>query len=210
MIDSVTVRRQKIRKDHTRKRFVFFLLVTAVFLIVVCFARQFCPYDPNAQVFSALEPPSVQHPAGTDRFGRDMLSRILIGLRTSVLSTLTLVAIITAAGTVIGVLCGHLGGAADALMMRVADVCLAFPGLVLALAEAAAPRIAACRGLIGPPAAVLFHSGRWRGRAIISSVGGRIPGCAAWGLAVACLARRWRRLGTTGGACLAGLAPHIA
>ena len=58
MTDSVTVRRQKIRKNHTRKRFVFFLLTTAVFLIVVCFARQFCPYDPNAQVFSALEPPS--------------------------------------------------------------------------------------------------------------------------------------------------------
>ena len=137
MTDSVTVCRQKIRKDHTRKRFVFFLLATAVFLIVVCFARQFCPYDPNAQVFSVLEPPSVRHPAGTDRFGRDMLSRILIGLRTSVLSTLALVAIITAAGTVIGVLCGHLGGAADALMMRAADVCLAFPGLVLALAIAA-------------------------------------------------------------------------
>ena len=90
------------------------------------------------------------------------------------------------------------------------ELAIAIRGLVLALAEAAAPRIAACRGLIGPPAAVLFHSGRWRGRAIISSVGGRIPGCAAWGLAVACLARRWRRLGTTGGACLAGLAPHIA
>ena len=66
-----------------------------------------------------------------------MLSRILIGLRTSVLSTLVLVAIITAAGTATGVLCGHLGGAADALMMRAADVCLAFPGLVLALAIAA-------------------------------------------------------------------------
>ena len=137
MTNSVSVRCQKIRKNHTKRRLFFFSLLTVLLMLVVIFADQICPYDPNAQAFSILEPPSVEHPAGTDRFGRDMLSRILIGLQTSVLSTLTLVAIITAVGTIVGVLCGHLGGVVDSLMMRISDVCLAFPGLVFALAIAA-------------------------------------------------------------------------
>lgn len=137
MTASVTVRRQKIRKNHTKKRLFFFMILAALLMLVVVFAEQICPYDPNAQIFSVLEPPSAAHPAGTDRFGRDMLSRILVGLQTSVLSTLILVVIITVAGTVIGVLCGHLGGIVESFMMRVSDVCLAFPGLVFALAIAA-------------------------------------------------------------------------
>ena len=95
MTASVSVRHQKIRKDHTKKRLFFFLLLTALLMFVVIFAEQICPYDPNAQIFTSLEPPSAAHPAGTDRFGRDMLSRILVGLQTSVVSTLTLVFIIT-------------------------------------------------------------------------------------------------------------------
>lgn len=137
MTDLVTVRHQKVRKNHIKKRLFFFLLTTVLLMLAVIFAEKICPYDPNAQIFSTLEPPSPFHPAGTDRLGRDMLSRILVGLQTSILSTLTLVAIITVAGTVIGVLCGHLGGMADGVMMRVCDVCLAFPGLVFALAIAA-------------------------------------------------------------------------
>lgn len=137
MTASVSVRRQKVRKNHTKKRLFFFLLLTALLMFVVIFAEQICPYDPNAQVFTTLEPPSAAHPAGTDRLGRDLLSRILVGLQTSVISTLTLVVIITAAGTAVGVVCGHLGGVVDSLMMRVSDVCLAFPGLVFALAIAA-------------------------------------------------------------------------
>lgn len=137
MTASVSVRHQKVRKNHTKKRLFFFLLLTALLMFVVIFAEQICPYDPNAQMFDTLEPPSTAHPAGTDRFGRDLLSRILVGLQTSVLSTLTLVFIITVVGTIVGVLCGHLGGVVDSLMMRVSDVCLAFPGLVFALAIAA-------------------------------------------------------------------------
>lgn len=118
----VTVRRRKIRQNNARKRLVCFLLL-AVLLMVVVFAGQLCPYDPNAQIFSPLQPPSTLHPAGTDRLGRDQLSRILIGLRTSVLSTLVLVGIITAAGTTAGILCGYLGGWVDSLIMRVSDIC---------------------------------------------------------------------------------------
>lgn len=133
----VTVRRRKVRQNNARKRLVCFLLLAVLLMGVVVFAGQLCPYDPNAQSFSPLQPPSTLHPAGTDRLGRDLLSRILIGLRTSVLSTLVLVGIITAAGTTAGVLCGYLGGWVDSLIMRVSDICLAFPGLVFALAIAA-------------------------------------------------------------------------
>lgn len=113
------------------------LLPAAALLLAVLFARQLCPYDPNAQAFAALAAPSAAHPAGTDILGRDLLSRILVGLRTSVLATLVLVAAAALAGTAVGVAAALLGGAADAVLMRVCELCLAFPGLVLALGLAA-------------------------------------------------------------------------
>ena len=133
-----TVRVQKIKKNHAKTRLLIFLLMAAALLLVVIFAEQLCPYDPNAQNTSmALQPPGAAHPAGTDRFGRDMLSRILVGLQTSIASTLTLVVIITLAGTVVGVICGYYGGVIDSVVMRISDVCMAFPGLVFAMAIAA-------------------------------------------------------------------------
>ena len=133
-----SLRKQKIRKNHTKTRLVVFLILAAGLLLTAVFAQQICPYDPNAQDTSiSLQPPSAAHPAGTDRFGRDMFSRILVGLQTSVLATLSLVVIITLVGTVLGVLCGNYEGVLDSVVMRISDVCLAFPGLVFALAIAA-------------------------------------------------------------------------
>ena len=137
MTASVTVRHQKIKNQNGKKKLLFFLLLAGLLMCAVILGNHISPYDPDAQIFTVLEPPSLAHPAGTDRFGRDMLSRILVGLQTSVLSTLILVMIITVAGTAVGILCGFRGGMADTLMMRVSDICLAFPGLVFALAIAA-------------------------------------------------------------------------
>lgn len=81
-------------------------------------------------------PPSAEHPFGTDRYGRDMLSRVIVGSRTSIFSTLLLVTIITVTGTVVGVFCGWHGKWTDTLLMRISDMFLAFPGLVFALAVA--------------------------------------------------------------------------
>lgn len=135
---SITIRKQKIQKNRIKARLVFFLMLAAALLLAVAFAEQICPYDPDLQDYSAaLQGPSKAHLAGTDRYGRDMLSRIIVGTRTSVIATLTLVAIITVVGTVVGVLCGYYGGILDSLVMRISDVCLAFPGLVFALAIAA-------------------------------------------------------------------------
>lgn len=132
-----TIRRQKIKKNHIKIRLYFFLALAAVLLFVVIFAKEICPYDPNLQdVTLALQPPGPAHPGGTDQFGRDMLSRILVGLQTSIVSTLSLVALITLTGTLMGVLCGYYGGICDSAVMRISDICLAFPGLVFALAVA--------------------------------------------------------------------------
>lgn len=134
----VTVRRQRLRKDHTKTRLIVFASLVIALLLIALFAEQICPYDPNAQdLGNALQAPSLAHPFGTDRYGRDMLSRVIIGSQTSISSTLALVAIIAAAGTVIGVICGYFGGAIDTVVMRISDVCLAFPGLVFAMAIAA-------------------------------------------------------------------------
>lgn len=137
-MSSSTVRKQTVKKDATKKKLIVFSALVIALLLATIFAKYICPYDPNAQDFaSALKPPSLAHPMGTDRYGRDMLSRVIIGSQTSISATLALVAIICIAGTLIGVICGYAGGAVDAVVMRISDVCLAFPGLVFALAIAA-------------------------------------------------------------------------
>lgn len=121
-----------------KKRLIFFSSLVALLLLASVFAGWLSPYDPDLQNFRiALEPPSLSHPFGTDRYGRDMLSRVLLGSRTSIFSTLVLVAVTAAAGTAIGVLCGYMGKIGDTIIMRIADICLAFPGMVFALAVAA-------------------------------------------------------------------------
>lgn len=124
-------------QDHAKIRLYVFGALVVFLMLIVLFAQQVCPYDPNAQIFDVLQAPTREHLLGTDRYGRDMLSRVIVGLRTSVLSTLALVALITVTGTLLGLLAGYRGGIADTIVMRISDVCLAFPGLVFALAIAA-------------------------------------------------------------------------
>lgn len=138
MSDAVTVRVQKIRKNNIKARLVFFLLLVAILLIVTILADKIVPYDPYAQDLEQSKlPPSRQHLMGTDRYGRDMFSRVLVGAQTSIASTLILVAVISVVGTIIGTFCGYYGGKADSFVMRISDICLAFPGLVFAMAVAA-------------------------------------------------------------------------
>src|SRR5690606_6936549 len=85
-----------------------------------------------------LQPPSARHRFGTDEVGRDLFSRVLDGGRRSIGSGGAVVAIALAFGMVLGGLSGWYGGLVDLLLMRVMDVILAFPGLVLAMAVAAA------------------------------------------------------------------------
>lgn len=136
-MSEVTVRKQKLRKSTVKMRLIIF--GTLAVLLVVCsfFSAYLTPYDPYLQDLSiAKQAPSAQHLLGTDRYGRDMLSRVIAGSRASIFSTLLLVALITAVGTAVGVTCGWTGGWVDTVLMRISDVFLAFPGLVFALAVA--------------------------------------------------------------------------
>ena len=83
--EKMATRRQQIRADHTRIRLILFLSLVIALLLAAVFAEWICPYDPNGQDLSiALQPPSPAHPFGTDRYGRDMLSRVLMGGQTSI------------------------------------------------------------------------------------------------------------------------------
>ena len=134
----VTVRVQKVKRNRIQMKLFLFAALAATLLLITIFAKYICPYDPYAQDLSqAMQPPSATHPMGTDTYGRDMLSRVLIGAQTSISSTFALVAIITVFGTIVGIFCGYYGGVVDSVMMRISDICLAFPGLVFAMAVAA-------------------------------------------------------------------------
>ena len=134
---NVTVRKQKIRKSHIKTRLIFWIVLAVLLLLTAAFAKYICPYDPYAQdLMLSQKPPSSEHLLGTDRYGRDMLSRVLVGSTTSIYATLALVAVTTITGTLIGVICGWFGGAADTVLMRISDLFLAFPSLVFALAVA--------------------------------------------------------------------------
>lgn len=133
-----TVRIQTLHKNHLKTRLIIFGALAAMLVILSYFSEYLCPFDPYIQdLESAKAPPSLLHPFGTDRYGRDMLSRVIVGSKTSIYSTLLLVVFITVFGTVVGVICAWNGKWMDTVLMRISDMFLAFPGLVFALAVAA-------------------------------------------------------------------------
>ena len=135
--DLFVIKHKKLKKDRTTLKLGFFLILVAGLFFVACFGQYIVPYDPYAQDLSnALQPPSGSHLLGTDRYGRDLFSRIIIGAQTTIFSALALVAGITIVGTVIGVICGYVGGWIDSLIMRISDIFLAFPEMVFAIAIA--------------------------------------------------------------------------
>lgn len=134
---AITERARTVRKDRVKTRLLLFGSLALALLLCSLFSERLCPYDPYAQdLDGALAAPSAAHIFGTDRYGRDLFSRVLLGGRTSIFSALLLVAAITALGTAAGVACGWYGRWVDAVLMRLADMLLAFPGLVFALAAA--------------------------------------------------------------------------
>lgn len=97
------------------------------------------PYDALAQsIEDRLSPPSAQHPFGTDELGRDVFSRVVYGARISLPVGLVVILFSMLMGASVGALAGYIGGVFDLLVMRLADITLAFPSIVLALAIASA------------------------------------------------------------------------
>lgn len=117
---------------------VAFALI-AVFAACALLAPLLAPYDPLAQdLGSRLQPPSPQHWLGTDSLGRDIASRILYGARISLIIGVVVVTVAGVVGTAIGLVAGYAGGLVDEALMRLTEVFLAFPALILAMAIAGA------------------------------------------------------------------------
>lgn len=111
------------------------LAVVCAILLLALLAPRIAPYDPAAQSLdSGLSPPSAAHWLGQDKLGRDIASRLVYGSRVSLAVGLGTVSISLVLGLCIGSLSGFLGGNTDRLFMRLADMLLAFPGLLLAVA----------------------------------------------------------------------------
>ena len=115
-------------------------LITAVVMILLSLAAPLiAPYSPSAQDLAGrLAPPSAEHWLGTDELGRDLLSRVLYGGQITLGMVVAVVLLVAPVGLAVGSIAGYLGGLADRILMRVTDVFLAFPRLVLALAFVAA------------------------------------------------------------------------
>lgn len=118
-------------------KFIILSALVGTLLIIAVLAPVLTPFDPYEQNLSnMLSPPDSTHLLGTDQYGRDLLSRVIMGAQNTILSSLVIVFVITVIGTVIGVICGYFGGKIDAVLMRISDIFLAFPGMVFAIAVA--------------------------------------------------------------------------
>ena len=109
--------------------------ILAALTLVALLAPLLAPQDPLAQdLYGRLQPPSTSHLLGTDDFGRDILSRIVYGARISLRIGLITIALALTGGTLLGLIAGYRGGFADMLIMRLMDLMLAFPAILLAIA----------------------------------------------------------------------------
>jgi peptide/nickel transport system permease protein len=162
-------------------------IASVLILLVALLAPLLAPFPGDASTathpFTVLRPPSAQHWFGTDNVGRDVYSRVLYGARISPLIALIVLAIACAIGIPLGLAAGYFGGWLDEVIMRVTDIFLAFPPLLLALALAAVIR-ASLTGVVIAIAATWWpwYTRLIRGQA--ASVAGRpyIESCRALGI----------------------------
>ncbi|WP_432762606.1 ABC transporter permease [Neorhizobium vignae] len=117
----------------------FGLVVITILVLTAIVAPLIAPYDPNViNLGNTLKPPSAEHWFGTDELGRDIMSRIIYGTRIS-LTIITIVSVIVGPiGLLVGTTAGYFGGWYDTIMMRITDIFLSFPSLILSLAFVAA------------------------------------------------------------------------
>ena len=121
---------------HLIRNFAFSagLLLTLVLVICALLAPQLAPHDPLKPAGSRLEEPSDAYPLGLDELGRDVLSRIVWGARVSLRVGFSVVLLASIIGVTLGAISGYFGGIVDVLIMRLCDILLAFPGILLAIA----------------------------------------------------------------------------
>lgn len=126
--------RDALRRLVANKGAVLGVIVFALIVLMAIGAPVLAPHDPiKLNPVDSLEPPSMRYPMGTDQFGRDVLTRVIYGSRTSVAMGFVAVAISVTAGSLLGLVSGYYLGTVDMGVMRLVDVMLAFPGILLAL-----------------------------------------------------------------------------
>jgi peptide/nickel transport system permease protein len=117
--------------------YIAFAAVLAIVLITI-FAHQLAPYSPTLPVGDPLAKPGAHHLLGADEVGRDMFSRVLVGMSSSWWGAMVVIASGVLGGGLVGLIAGAAGGFVDSILMRMTDVFLALPGAVLAVAVVAA------------------------------------------------------------------------
>jgi peptide/nickel transport system permease protein len=142
---NVKVKSRRKKHDTLKMTFLLPVIVLGILIIAAIFAPFISPHDPYQGVLSdRLSPPAFVpggNPAyllGTDLLGRDILSRIIWGSRISLSVSLLVIAITAAVGTAMGIAAGFLGGRVDAFLMRITDIAMAFPGILIAMLLATA------------------------------------------------------------------------
>ena len=119
------------------RAFSIYTVLVILIVLVAIFAPYLAPQDPyDGNMKNVLQTPSAEHWLGTDKLGRDTLSRIICGTQVSLFMTICLVLLLAIIGSVIGIASGYFGGKVEMILMRFADMMLAFPGVVLAIAIA--------------------------------------------------------------------------
>lgn len=133
--EAVSPGKELVKLLFKNKAAVVGLGIIILLVLVTAFGKFIMPYNPYiGELSQSLKPPSSVHILGTDEQGRDILSRIIDGTKVSLRVGVTAVAIALTAGIIIGAVAGYYGGVADMLVMRVMDIMLAFPSLLLAIA----------------------------------------------------------------------------
>jgi dipeptide ABC transporter, permease protein dppC len=121
----------------TNRAFAVTSVMVLCLLLIAIAAPVIAPYDPTHAVMKdAFIEPGAQHLFGTDKLGRDCFSRVLYGARASLTGVLVLVASVFVVGTTMGVVSGYFGGKVDMVIMRISDMMISFPGMILAIAIA--------------------------------------------------------------------------
>ena len=114
--------------------FTIGIIICMLWILAAVFAPWIAPYDPIEQDLTVrLKAPSGDHWFGTDQFGQDIFSRVIYGGRYSLLAGLLTVVIAGAIGTMYGAVAGYIGGSVDAVMMRISEMIMSFPSLILAM-----------------------------------------------------------------------------
>jgi peptide/nickel transport system permease protein len=134
-LEPASVRRRWWRRLRRSTTFVAGAVIVVTMVVASLAAPLITPYDPvRMRAADRFQGPSLAHPFGTDQLGRDVLARVLHGGRLSLPMGIAPIAVAAVAGLILGLLAGYYGGRLDLLIMRIADVWIAFPPILLAMA----------------------------------------------------------------------------